>query len=115
MATPRETRAPKDGEGGDTGRKNGGDENPGAITGAAPLSGKRPDGSVRERDRMAPRMNAMQAPKDNGDREAIPAAKLDKVYTADSKDRWDGDQPSLQDQLKEHQKIEASIAKNSRD
>lgn len=108
----RETREAKAGEGGDLGRKNGGDDNPGAITGSAPLSGKNPDGSVSApRNRETIRANAMAAPEDNGDREAIPANKLDKVYTAASKDRWDSDQPSFEDQLKEHRKTNERIAK----
>lgn len=109
MAT-RETREAKAGEGGDLGRKNGGD-NPGAITGAAPLSGKKPDGSVVTRNRETIRTNALKAPEDNGDREAIPANKLDKVYTQESKDRWDADQPTFQEQLAEHRKHNERIAK----
>lgn len=107
----RETREAKSGEGGDLGRKNGGDENPGAITGAAPMSGKKPDGSVVQRNRETIRANTLKAPEDNGDREAIPANKLDKVYTAASKDRWDADQPSFEDQLAAHRKNNERIAK----
>jgi len=113
MATPRETRPPKDGEGGNMGRKNGGDENPGAITGGAPISGKKPDGSVEKPSRETARANAMKAPTDNGDREAIPSAKLDKVYTADSKARWGDDQPTFADLQKERGKIQASIDKKA--
>lgn len=116
MSSTRETRPARDGEGGNAVKGNGGDENPGAITGSAPLSGKRPDGSVREplREplRETIRANSLRAPEDNGDREAIPAAKLDKVYTADSKERWGADQPSHADQLAASAKADAQIAKD---
>jgi hypothetical protein len=110
MAT-RDTREAKAGEGGNLGRGNGGKEdNDGAITGAAPLSGKKPDGSVAK-PRETIRANSLKAPDDNGDREAIPANNLDKVYTAESKDRWDADQPSFEDQLKAHRATNERIAK----
>lgn len=115
MANERETRAPKDGEGGNAVKNNGGDDRApkGAITGAAPLSGKKPDGSVDKAHREVIRANAMRAPEDNGDRESVPAAKLDKVYTADSKDTWNSDQPDFGKLSAERTKINDNIAKKA--
>jgi hypothetical protein len=55
---------------------------------------------------------AMERPTDTGDRECIqPANQNDKLWTADSKARWDDDQPSQQDLLKQSQKVEEDMAK----
>lgn len=97
MATKkRVTRAPSSDEVGENGRGNGGEgENNGAITGASPISKRTPGGGESE---------------DIGNREAIPAAALDKVYTAESKEKWGDDQPSLADQLKHKQDNDATAA-----
>lgn len=90
----RKTRAATPEETGENGRGNGNDENTGAITGTGPISGKGPE-----------------TPGNIGDREVVPAASLDKVYTADSKDTWGFGQPSIGEQLKQKKANDITAAK----
>ena len=92
MARSRSTRPAKEGDAVSTGRANGGEENPGAITGDGPISGEGPGES------------------DTGNREAVPAAQLDRVFTAASKDTWDADQPTLSDALADRQRNADRVA-----
>lgn len=92
----RETRAARTGEGG-------------------PDRASRGNGSDGTRDVMTGGSNsadpATEGKRDMGAREAIPAAKLDKVWTTESKARWEDDQPSLEDQLKSKRTIDEATAK----
>lgn len=46
-------------------------------------------------------------------REIVSPAKVDKIYTADSKDRWGADQPTFQDLLGESRKTAEKQAKDA--
>jgi hypothetical protein len=57
---------------------------------------------------------AMERPTDTGDRECVqPANQNDKLWTADSKARWDEDQPTLTEQLESQTKIAKDIEKDA--
>lgn len=86
------------------GRTNGGnDDNPGLITGRPGLD--------RIGAQSAARQAATLRPDNEGDRETVSPADLDRVFTADSKERWGDDQPSLSDQLAAARTNEMRIAK----
>lgn len=93
-----------------TGRGNGGgsDAPKGAIKGA------RENPPTAAKERTAARVNADARPTDNGDREAIPPSTEDRIYTADSKDTWDSDQPSFSDLLAERNKRAEKAAKSAK-
>lgn len=48
---------------------------------------------------------------DTGDREAVSPGSVDKIWTNDSKDRWEDGQPDLTDQLKSMDKLAAKRRK----
>ncbi len=119
MAKKRASRPPVDGEGGLNGGNGGvdpgaqGQGHVGAITSAAagehPLGKQMGTRPVRTGGRLADQDPATSGERDNGERETISRAVVDKVWTADSKERWGDGQPSPQDLLKEKRKIDAAV------
>lgn len=84
-------------------RGNGGEGSAGISTGDPQL------GKIGKSSEFAD--NAMERPTDNGSRESVSPGTVDKIYTADSKERWGGGQPSFADLLAESKKTDADIRK----